>query len=67
MCQSKLIALENGGSRLIMTDVTLLDVKDDKIIIWNLLGERHVLKGYAIESVDFVSNKVYLRPLEGKE
>jgi len=61
MCQSKIIVLEDGKAEVVMTDVTLLEVKDGKIIVKNLLGKELVLEGYEIDYIDFISHRVYLR------
>lgn len=61
MCQSKVIAIDDKKAEVIMTDVTLLDIKDGKILIKDLLGRETVLEGYEIESIDFITHKVYLR------
>lgn len=66
MCQSKVILLEDGKAEIVMTDVTLLEIKDDTIIIKNLLGKELALEGYQIEYIDFISHKVYLK-LSGRE
>lgn len=66
MCQSKVILLEDGKAEVVMTDVTLLEIKDNKIIIKNLLGKELALEGYRIEYIDFISHKVYLK-LSGRE
>lgn len=49
MCQSKVIVFEDGKAEVVMTDVTLLEVKDGKIIVKNLLGKELVLEGYEID------------------
>ncbi|MCD6560016.1 RNA-binding protein [Thermococci archaeon] len=64
MCQSKVVIIENGKLRVVMTDVTLLDIHDGKIILRNLLGRELVLEKYQLESVDFISHKAYLRPVK---
>ena len=61
MCQSKVILLEDGKAEIVMTDVTLLEIKDNTIIIKNLLGKELALEGYRIEYIDFISHKVYLK------
>ncbi len=61
MCQSKIIVLEDGKAEVVMTDVTLLEVKDGKIIVKNLLGKELILEGYEIDYIDFISHRVYLR------
>lgn len=66
MCQSKVILLEDGKAEVVMTDVTLLEIKDNTIIIKNLLGKELALEGYQIEYIDFISHKVYLK-LSGRE
>ena len=66
MCQSKVILLEDGKAKVVMTDVTLLEIKDNTIIIKNLLGKELALEGYQIEYIDFISHKVYLK-LSGRE
>ena len=67
MCQSKVILLEDGKAEIVMTDVTLLEIKDNKIIIKNLLGKELALEGYRIEYIDFISHKVYLKLSSGEE
>ena len=66
MCQSKVILLEDGKAEVVMTDVTLLEIKDNKIIIKNLLGKELALEGYQIEYIDFISHKVYLKLSSGE-
>lgn len=61
MCQSKVIVLEDGKAEVVMTDVTLLEVKDGRIIVRNLLGKELVLEGYEIDYIDFISHRIYLR------
>lgn len=61
MCQSKVIVVEDGNAEVVMTDVTLLEVKDGKIIVRNLLGKELVLEGYEIDYIDFISHRIYLR------
>lgn len=61
MCQSKVIVLEDGKAEVVMTDVTLLEVKDGRIIVRNLLGKELVLEGYEIDYIDFISHKIYLK------
>ncbi|WP_324736251.1 CooT family nickel-binding protein [Thermococcus sp. SY098] len=61
MCQSKVIVFEDGKAEVVMTDVTLLEVKDGKIIVKNLLGKELILEGYEIDYIDFISHKIYLR------
>ncbi|NJE08815.1 CooT family nickel-binding protein [Thermococcus sp. M39] len=61
MCQSKVIVLEDGKAEVVMTDVTLLEVKDGKIVVKNLLGKELVLEGYEIDYIDFISHRIYLR------
>ncbi len=61
MCQSKVIVLEDEKAEVVMTDVTLLEVKEGKIIVKNLLGRELVLEGYEIDYIDFIAHKAYLR------
>jgi len=61
MCQSKVVVLEDGKARVVMTDVTLLEIKNGKIVVKDILGKELVLEGYEIDYIDFVSHKVYLR------
>jgi len=61
MCQSKVIVVEDGNAEVVMTDVTLLEVKDGRIIVRNLLGKELVLEGYEIDYIDFISHRIYLR------
>ncbi|HIP74619.1 MAG TPA: CooT family nickel-binding protein [Thermococcus paralvinellae] len=61
MCQSKVVVLEDGKARVVMTDVTLLEIKNGRIVVKDILGKELVLEGYEIDYIDFVSHKVYLR------
>ena len=61
MCQSKVVVLEDGKARVVMTDVTLLEIRDGRIVVKDILGKELVLEGYEIDYIDFVSHKVYLR------
>jgi len=62
MCQSKVILLNGNGAKVIMTDVVLMDVKDDgRIEIMDIIGNRKTLRGCKVESIDFVSHRVFLR------
>jgi len=61
MCQSKVVVLEDGKARVVMTDITLLEIKNGKIVVKDILGKELVLEGYEIDYIDFVSHKVYLR------
>lgn len=61
MCQSRVIVLEDEKADVVMTDVVILEVKDGKIIVRNLLGKELVLEGYEIDCIDFISHRVYLR------
>lgn len=65
MCQSKVIILEDRKAEVVMRDVTLLEIKDNKITIKNLLGKELALEGYRIEYIDFISHKVYLKLKQG--
>ena len=61
MCQSKVVVLEDGKARVVMTDITLLEIKNGRIVVKDILGKELVLEGYEIDYIDFVSHKVYLR------
>ncbi|WP_457754304.1 CooT family nickel-binding protein [Thermococcus sp.] len=61
MCQSKVIVIENGKAEVVMTDVTLLEVKNGKIIVKNLLGKELIFDEYQIDYIDLISHKIYLR------
>jgi len=62
MCQSKVILLNGNRAEVIMTDVVLMDVKDDgRIEIMDIMGNRKTLRGCRVESVDFISHKVFLK------
>jgi len=62
MCQSKVIVINGNGAEVVMMDVVLMDVKDDgRIEIMDIMGNRKVLEGYRVDSVDFVSHRVFLR------
>ncbi|MFA4640497.1 CooT family nickel-binding protein [Pyrococcus kukulkanii] len=62
MCQSKVILLNGSEVKVIMTDVILMDVKEDgRIEIMDIMGNRKTLRGCRVESIDFISHKVFLK------
>ncbi len=62
MCQSKVVLINGKGAEVIMTDVVLMDVKDEgKIELMDIMGNRKTLHGCRVESIDFVSHRIFLR------
>ena len=62
MCQSKVVLINSRGAEVIMTDVVLMKTKDDgRIELMDIMGNRKTLNGCQVESVDFISHKIFLR------
>ncbi|WP_297071306.1 CooT family nickel-binding protein [Thermococcus sp.] len=62
MCQSKVVLINGRGAEVIMTDVVLMEAKDDgRIELMDIMGNRKTLSGCRVESVDFISHKIFLR------
>ena len=60
MCEATVYLCGDDHEREIMRDVTSLQPEGDAWLLVNLLGEQKLIRG-AIEKVDFLHHKVYLR------
>ncbi len=62
MCQSKVVLINSKGAEVIMTDVVLMEAKDDgRIELMDIMGKRKTLRRCRVESVDFISHRIFLR------
>jgi len=58
MCESKLVALENGEEKVIADNVAYLDLERMEAI--RLGGERISLKDYQLKAIDFLNHKILI-------
>ena len=62
MCESKAVVIENGEEKPILDDVALMEIDNDKIILYNIGGKKLVLEEYKLVRIDFIKHKIYLAP-----
>ena len=60
MCEATVYLSDNGDEQKIMQDVVLVQPEDDAWLLVNLLGEQKLVRG-AIEKIDFLRHRVYLK------
>ncbi len=57
MCESKVFLIRGGEERLVMEDVTRIEVEGDKLIVYGILGEKKELVGKVV-LMDLVGHKI---------
>jgi len=63
MCESKVITIKDGTEVIIMEDVIRVEVKNDKIKFYDLLGESKEIKGRII-FMDLIEHKIVVEEIE---
>ncbi len=63
MCESKVIAIKNGKEKILMEDVVRIEVENDKLKLYGLLGEMKEIKG-RIVLMDLVGHKIFVEEVE---
>ncbi len=57
MCESKAVLIVNGREEKIMDDVALLEIKNGRIILKDIVGNTLEVS-YALSKIDFLSHKI---------
>ncbi|RLI79197.1 RNA-binding protein [Archaeoglobales archaeon] len=57
MCESKVFLVRDGEEKLVMEDVTKIEVRGDTLIIHGILGEKKELVG-KVTLMDLVGHKI---------
>ena len=63
MCESKAVLIENGKSRTILENIALLEITNEKIVLYTVTGEKVELK-HKIIRIDFIKHTIYLKPVD---
>ncbi len=63
MCESKVIVIKNGKEKILMEDVVRIEVENDKLKLYGLLGEMEEVKG-RIVLMDLVGHKIFVEEVE---
>ncbi len=63
MCESKVVAVRDGKERIIMEDVVRVEVENDKLKLYGLLGEVKEVRG-RIVLMDLVGHKIFVEEVE---
>ncbi|HIP24863.1 MAG TPA: CooT family nickel-binding protein [Archaeoglobus profundus] len=63
MCESKVITIKDGTEVIIMEDVIRVEVRNDKIRFYDLLGESKEIKGRII-FMDLIEHKIIVEEVE---
>ncbi len=63
MCESKVVAVRDGKEKIIMEDVVRVEVENDKLKLYGLLGEVKEIKG-RIVLMDLVGHKIFVEEIE---
>ena len=59
MCEAVVFLVTRGAEKEVMKEVSTLEVRDDRLFLSDILGERMELKA-RIKNVDFLEHKVIL-------
>ncbi|MFB6291113.1 MAG: CooT family nickel-binding protein [Candidatus Bipolaricaulia bacterium] len=63
MCLSKAFVETEGDKKLLVKDVSSVEVDNGKLLFTTVLGEEQVIKG-TIQSIDFRNNELLLEKTE---
>jgi len=63
MCESKVVTIKDGNEVVIMEDVVRVEVRNDKIKLYGLLGESKEIKGKII-FMDLMEHKIVVEEIE---
>ncbi len=59
MCLSKAYVEINGERELLMEEVTLMEIKDNKLLLTTLFGEQREIRA-SIKQIDFLTHNIIL-------
>ncbi len=63
MCESKVVAVRDGNEKIIMEDVVRVEVENDRLKLYGLLGEVKEIRG-RIVLMDLVGHKIFVEEVE---
>ena len=63
MCESKIYLRSDSGEQEVMDDVAFLKVLGKDIELVRIDGAKKKLEGVAVDEIDFIHHKVYLKKL----
>ncbi len=66
MCLSQAYLEDSNGSEPVLEDVASLEVKEDTVVLTNLLGEEKEVSGN-LNRVDFQNNELYIEKNRSRE
>ena len=62
MCESKIIVIKNGEEKILMEDVIRVEVENNKLKFYGLLGEMKEIKG-RIVLLDLIGHKIFVEEI----
>ncbi len=65
MCQMTAVVCEDGQERVVLENVTELEVKEEGLRLQTMFDEPRDLPGMAVTRIDFLAGRVYLAPADG--
>lgn len=63
MCESKVIIVKNGKEKILMEDVVRIEVENEKLRLYGLLGDMREIKG-RIVLMDLIGHKIFVEEIE---
>jgi predicted RNA-binding protein len=66
MCESKVYLLEDGKEKEIMDNVIYIEPQDDKVFMYDLLGEQKIVDA-VIKEVKLLEHKIILESRKDKK
>jgi predicted RNA-binding protein len=63
MCESKVIVIKNGEEKILMEDVIRVEVENNKLKFYGLLGEMKEING-RIVLLDLIGHKIFVEEVE---
>ncbi len=63
MCESKVITVKNGKEKILMEDVVRIEVENEKLRLYGLLGDMKEIKG-RIVLMDLIGHKIFVEEIE---
>ena len=67
MCQMNVVLDHDGEEESIMSNVTLLEVTDDGVLVSTLFEEPKLVKSARVKNIDFLNGKVTLNSGASKD
>lgn len=67
MCQMNVVFDHDGEEETIMSNVTLLEVTDDGVLVSTLFEEPKLVKSARVKNIDFLNGKITLNSRTSKD